>query len=1011
MATFDRQLAGELESPFLNSELFAREDSRAVENYSPHSSLGSPFQRAELGERESPSGKTFPLTQWTLATSAIKVASAGSKKKGTLVTVAEAPAVFLSEIIGMARDRALKDGKTALANRLDPKLWFNQFTRIMFLGRPFKKGQYVHREMAQLLKELEGELVTRFGSDAKRVGDLLLNGSNEGISGSRLTSATATFSMHMFGLAVDMNYCGNPFIQSTEDSKALNNVLKNAALLMNQPILVYEKGYAKNKFDSIQQMDAVLETYFSLLDKPDELVRLVQASTSSEWRDLTPNIAKTKIEKNLHNLANLLSRGNNKDHFKRHAILDLDKRFVEAMEHKGLYWGGHYGDMMHFDMRGAGVGYYIEKARLDYSGKAKRMAKKLVADKKYGSHRLESLRTQYDWEVQAELDDTEVELEDENVLSAENEFEDFAEDYLGEADNFYAEHEDAYLSEHSEGKDTYELDEELGIAETYDEEAFDELLGDDEYLEHQVPPRSPLDFLGGKVWTFMATSLPTRVAVFLPRAASSSRDVEVLLYIHGLQIKACGPKTTDPADFITKPKFELGKIVEASKREMMLIVPLMQWGNWDKTMPLGTPCVLNDLVEEACGEVAKVRGSSPSVSSLVVAGHSKAYEILDRLAKNHASPQMSRAALARLAEVWALDSTYTAPKSAYEAWLGKSSRLKIRVHYRSGTKTDKAAMFKELAGKHAGKFIPKPLSKVEHCNVPMTELPQLLGGFSSVQKEFEYDSEEVGEWEEFTEVEAEDELELEDELEVDLELRNLDPVVLDIAEKVFAREEEMLEYQRGSAWTRCFSAADIAKVQKVYEDNSVAGSANGEARCSCIVMLNVALGQLLPLSLKSNRARSQSSRTVDMADLTTESIEQAMAQLRRKGFATAPIKMNFFDGRNRTAGTLKPERLKASVQTTVLKKANVKGCWFAFGLSVMDGYHSVLLLVDHTTDNAKIYWLDQFSNGLADEVTSTLDQRLTEKTQAWWQSVMDTKQKGYNTTIRLWSLRKRKKAD
>jgi hypothetical protein len=175
-------------------------------------------------------------------------------------------------------------------------------------------------------------------------------------------------------------------------------------------------------------------------------------------------------------------------------------------------------------------------------------------------------------------------------------------------------------------------------------------------------------------------------------------------------------------------------------------------------------------------------------------------------------------------------------------------------------------------------------------------------------------------------------------------------------------------------------------------------------------MLNVALGQLLSLALKSNRARGTSTRKVQMGNLTTESIEKAMNQLRNKGYAVAPTVMNFFDRRNRTAGTLRPERLKASVQAKVLALAKGKGCWFAFGLSIMDGYHSVLLLVDRSTDIAKIYWLDQFSGGVTDDVSGSLDQRITDKTQAWWQNVMDTKGKGYNTTIRIWQLRKRRKA-
>jgi hypothetical protein len=334
-----------------------------------------------------PGDEEFTLTEWKLAPGKIVVARAGNAKKGTAVEIVQAPAVFLPEIIGMARDLAAKAKRPDLAGKLDPARWFKQFTRITFLGRPLKSGQYLHLEMAKLLKAIERKMVAEFGGNAKSVGDMLLNKSTEGIAGSRLVSSTATFSMHMFGLAVDVNYLGNPFIQSQEDIKALNNVLKNATLLMNRPTLSYQQGYAKDKFDSVQRLDALLETYFALLDQPAELARLVQASTSSEWNGLSAPEARTKIQKNLDNLAGLLARGGTRrDYFKQHAILDFDKRFVVQMEELGLSWGGHYGDMMHFDMRTVGVGLYVEKARYAYAKKVKDLAKRLFNEKKYGTH-------------------------------------------------------------------------------------------------------------------------------------------------------------------------------------------------------------------------------------------------------------------------------------------------------------------------------------------------------------------------------------------------------------------------------------------------------------------------------------------------------------------------------------------------------------------------------------------------------------------------------------------------
>jgi V8-like Glu-specific endopeptidase len=239
--------------------------------------------------------------------------------------------------------------------------------------------------------------------------------------------------------------------------------------------------------------------------------------------------------------------------------------------------------------------------------------------------------------------------------------------------------------------------------------------------------------------------------------------------------------------------------------------------------------------------------------------------------------------------------------------------------------------------------------------------------------------------------------------------RELDPSLLDLAERTMARESPFAEGEV-SRFTTCFSAADAGRVKQAYADNAAAAAANDGDRCSCIVMLNVALGQLLPLKLKDNRARGTSARRVRMGALTTESIEQAMAQLRRNGLAAAPVRMDFYDHRKRTAGTLKPEELKASVQDKVLALSQPEGCWYAYGLSIMDGYHSVLLLVDRTAAAGRIYWLDQFSSGLDTDVTTTLDAEITGRTQRWWQHVMATKKKGYNTTIRLWRLQKPKRS-
>jgi hypothetical protein len=64
------------------------------------------------------------------------------------------------------------------------------------------------------------------------------------------------------------------------------------------------------------------------------------------------------------------------------------------------------------------------------------------------------------------------------------------------------------------------------------------------------------------------------------------------------------------------------------------------------------------------------------------------------------------------------------------------------------------------------------------------------------------------------------------------------------------------------------------------------------------------------------------------------------------------------------------------------------------------------LLVIRREATPKIYRLDQFSSGLDVVVTDSFDQRVTDKTQIWWKSVMDTKGKGYSTMLRVWPLRR-----
>jgi hypothetical protein len=192
-----------------------------------------------------------------------------------------------------------------------------------------------------------------------------------------------------------------------------------------------------------------------------------------------------------------------------------------------------------------------------------------------------------------------------------------------------------------------------------------------------------IDYLGGKLSEFTPNSVQLRTAVFCPKVEISSNDVEVLLYVHGL-LFPCPPVPERPTDLITKRPFGLGKIVDASNRKVILVVPFVVWKR-QQPHPLADPALLNRFVGEVLDEVGRVRSSSPpSLSGLILGGHSRAYGFLDPLAKAHADSEMSRGPLSRLTQVWAFDTAFTSPIADYRAWLNSNPNVVFHVFYREG---------------------------------------------------------------------------------------------------------------------------------------------------------------------------------------------------------------------------------------------------------------------------------------------------------------------------------------
>jgi hypothetical protein len=241
------------------------------------------------------------------------------------------------------------------------------------------------------------------------------------------------------------------------------------------------------------------------------------------------------------------------------------------------------------------------------------------------------------------------------------------------------------------------------------------------------------DHRGGKLWTFASATLAPRVAVFVPKAALGRPDVDVLVFAHGLLSGCTRPKTV-PLGFVTDAPFRLGRIVDESGRPVVLVVPSLDWGTpcgevvfgrgHGRRHPLGKPAVLNALVAEVLAQVGKVQqAAAPALRDLVVAGHSRAYDVLEPLAAGRADPAMRQGALARLREVWAFDTTYAGDVAAWHDWLAQNPSLRARFYYVAGSPT--GGVGKKFYDQRGDRLMVTQV-KETHCAVPATRLVELM---------------------------------------------------------------------------------------------------------------------------------------------------------------------------------------------------------------------------------------------------------------------------------------------
>lgn len=163
-------------------------------------------------------------------------------------------------------------------------------------------------------------------------------------------------------------------------------------------------------------------------------------------------------------------------------------------------------------------------------------------------------------------------------------------------------------------------------------------------------------------------------------------------------------------------------------------------------------------------------------------------------------------------------------------------------------------------------------------------------------------------------------------------------------------------------------------------------------RDSCIVCMNKGIRKLLEDPKQK---------------LTPESVEATMELLRRSGRASEAREIGFNDVRGRlTRGGGRPHSLRESVSGAVLEMVGGDVGWSVFGMSLMDGLHSVMLTVDtHDPSNPKIYWSDQWKSkgGWKPYTRDALDLEITKLIKGWWDKQPVGKK--HTLIVRLWRLR------
>lgn len=221
----------------------------------------------------------------------------------------------------------------------------------------------------------------------------------------------------------------------------------------------------------------------------------------------------------------------------------------------------------------------------------------------------------------------------------------------------------------------------------------------------------------------------TRCAVYVPRLARYTQNLDLMVFFHGHDIDECKRHRFDP-ELVIK-NFRLDDQMDTASHPVALAVPSVFWNVSDSRniRSAWSAPYMNAFVEEVLIQIGKssASGGRPNLGRLILSGHSGAYDILTPLADQFdcGISDTKQGALKRLSAVVAMDTTYALQHAkALEKWARNFPARFTLVLSSGGTPPYIWKLWDRMRKKATG-FPVRPgnldvqqMSKDGHCALP-----------------------------------------------------------------------------------------------------------------------------------------------------------------------------------------------------------------------------------------------------------------------------------------------------